>query len=226
MTENTICPGCGRHCNLSEPHCKRGEEYCRTGKMPEQRQGEKQYHEMRRAHYQIADMNDKLMINLRDLGHMMHLLYDGKASQKRILIILNELDTITQKDLTERLGIQPGSASEILSKMESAGWICRTQNETDRRTTDVCLTESGREQATEALAQRRKRHEDMFSCLSEAEKQELLTLLETVCADWRTRYGEHGHHHGHHGGEDHHGGHGHHGGESDANRHLHDAGPP
>lgn len=196
MSEKNICPGCGRHCDLSEPHCGRGEEYRRTGEMPKQH-GKEGYPEMRMAHYYAADMNDKLIINLRDLGHMMRLLYEGKASQKRILIILNETETITQRDLTERLGIQPGSASEILSKLESAGWILRTRNEDDRRTTDVCLTDSGRELAVEALAQRRKRHEEMFSCLSGEERQELLSLLEKVCADWRSRYSEHGNAHGH-----------------------------
>lgn len=170
-----------------------------------------------KAHYHDADMNDKLIINLRDLGHIMRFLYEGKASQKRILIILNESETITQRDLTERLGIQPGSASEILSKLEGAGLIIRTQNEADRRTTDVCLTDAGRELATEALSQRRKRHEEMFSCLSEEEKQELLSLLERVCADWKARYSEmghthgHGHHHnGHHHGHGPHHGHRHH----------------
>lgn len=235
MAEKNICPGCGRHCDLSEPHCGRGEEYRRTGQMPERQQGEghrqemqeeerQHWHEMRMAHYQAADTNDKLIMNLRDLGHMMHFLYEGKASQKRILIILNESETITQKGLTERLGIQPGSASEILSKLENAGLIIRTQNETDRRTTDVSLTDAGRELAKEALTQRQKRHEEMFSSLSEEEKQELLTMLETVCADWRVRYRgngnphERGHHdghghcgrHRHHEGHEHHGGHGHH----------------
>ncbi len=33
MQENTICPGCGRYCNLERPHCGRGKEYRRTGKM-------------------------------------------------------------------------------------------------------------------------------------------------------------------------------------------------
>lgn len=99
---------------------------------------------------------------------------------------------MTQRDLTERLGIQPGSASEILSKLENAGLIVRTQNETDRRTTDICLTEAGREFAAEASAEHRKRHEEMFSCLTEEERQELLSLLERVCTDWRTRYRENG----------------------------------
>lgn len=141
-------------------------------------------------------------------------------SQKRILIILNRSETITQRDLTERLGIQPGSASEILSKLEGSGWIVRTQNEADRRTTDISLTDSGREVAKEALKQRRKRHEEMFSCLSEEEKQELLSLLEKVRCDWKKRYREnedtfkHGRHegHGHRDGGGHHDGHGHHGG--------------
>lgn len=193
MSEKIICPGCGRHCDLSKPHCSRGEEYRRRGEMPEQWYGKEKRYEMRMAHYQAADTNDKLIINLRDLGHIMRFLYEGKASQKRILIILNEVKTITQRDLTEYLGIQPGSASEVLSKLESAGLIIRTQNETDRRTTDVSLTDTGRELAAEALAQRQRRHEEMFSCISEEEKEKLLSLLERIYADWRIRYCEDGH---------------------------------
>lgn len=145
-----------------------------------------------KAHCPAADTNDRLIINLRDLGHMMRMLYEGKASQKRILIILSESERITQRDLTKRLGIQPGSVSEILSKLEGAGWIRRLPNKADRRTTNVFLTESGRELAREALAQRGKRHEEMFSCLSGEEKQELLSLLEKVRADWSRRYMENG----------------------------------
>lgn len=155
------------------------------------------HYKMHKAHDDATDMNDKLIINLRDIGHMMRMLYEGKASQKRILIILDEVGKITQRDLTKRLGIQPGSASEILSKLESAGWMIRTPNETDHRTTDLSLTKSGQKLAKEALAQRKKRHEDMFSCLSEEEKQELLSLLEKICADWRSRYLEKGHAHKH-----------------------------
>lgn len=273
MAEEKYCPGCGRHCDLENPHCGRGETYRRTGELPEReyreehagedgescgreyRHGEgdpcgeeherreKRHREARMLHYQAADENEKLIINLRDLGHMMRSQYEGKASQRRILIILSEEKTITQRDLTKRLGIQPGSASEILSKLESAGLICRTQNETDRRTTDVTLTDEGRELAAQALAQRQKRHTEMFSCLSEEEKQELLSLLEKVSADWRERYrgsghgpherhghhgecgphGEHGRHgeHGHHGEHGPHGEYGHHGEDGPHDEHGH-----
>ena len=220
MQENTICPGCERHCNLERPHYGRGEEYRRTGKMPKQ-QRKRWDQEMYTADDSATDINDRLIISLRNLHHIMRSLYEGKASQKRILIILNGSETITQRDLTECLGIQPGSASEILSKLESSGWIVRTQNESDRRTTDISLTDSGREIAKEAQKQRSKRHEEMFSCLSGEEKQELLSLLEKVRCDWKKRYKEnentfkHGHRHGCRDDGGHHDGHGRH----DSHRH-------
>ena len=209
MTEKNICPGCERHCDLSEPRCGRGEEYGRTGNIQKQRHAKEHGHERGTAYDHNADRNDKLIINLRDLSHMMRQMYEGKASQKRILIILNESEGMTQRDLTERLGIMPGSASEILSKLENAGLIVSTKNKADRRITDLLLTGSGRELAAKALVQRQERHEEMFSCLSEEESRQLLSLLERVCADWRERYGgdrnghEHGHHHGHYGGHGH-----------------------
>lgn len=163
-------------------------------------------------HYQAADINDKMIINLRDISHIMRFLYEGKESQKRILIVLNETGTITQRELTERLGIQPGSVSEVIAKLESAGLILRTLSEIDRRTADISLTEKGKELADQAAEQRNRRHEEMFSCLSSEEKAQLLTLLEKVNADWDQRYrdtekmtdsherhhGRCGHHHGTH----------------------------
>lgn len=174
-----------------------------------------EYGAWHKEHYDTADVNDKLIINLRDLSHIMRFLYEGKGSQKRILIVLDEVgSSITQRELTERLGIQPGSASEILAKLENAGLIVRSSNEADRRTIDVGLTDDGRALAAEAREQRKKRHEEMFSCLSEEERQGLLALLEKVCVDWKSRYCESGDmhkherrhpmHHGKHNAQKHH----------------------
>ena len=172
----------------------------------EQRQKE------RKAHYEAADQNDRMVINLRDISHIMRGLSEGKGSQRRILILLLEAGTMTQRRLTERIGIQPGSASEVIAKLEKGGLIARTESEADRRTTDIVLTDQGRSEAEEALKQRQMRHEEMFSCLTEEEKNTLLSLLEKVNDDWSKRYQNleghhHGHHHcGHH--EEHHQGHG------------------
>ena len=45
----------------------------------------------REAHYQSADTNGKLIINLRDVGHMLRGLYEGRGSQQRVLIVLNDM---------------------------------------------------------------------------------------------------------------------------------------
>lgn len=146
----------------------------------------------RREHYASKNVNDKLIINLRDLSHIMRLLYEGRGSRKHVLIVLNDSGRITQRELTQKLGIQPGSVSEILSKMESAELIARTPNGADRRTTDISLTDKGKMLAAEAAEKRRQRHAAMFSCLTEEEKKVLLSLMEKVYADWEQRYLEKG----------------------------------
>lgn len=151
----------------------------------------------RAAIYDTSDINNKLILNLRDLGHMIRFLYEGKGSQKRILILLHETGSMTQRELTERIGIQPGSASEVIGKLESAGLILRTPSETDRRTSDIRLTPEGLIQAEEAARQREIRHQDMFSHLTAEEKDTLFTLTEKLNADWDKRYREYdkGHEH-------------------------------
>lgn len=135
-----------------------------------------------------ADINDELIIGLRDISHTMRFLYEGRGSQKRILIVLLETGRITQRELTKKLNIKPGSASEVLAKLEDAGLIIRTQSENDRRTVNVELTEAGRSAADEAASQRRNRHIDMFACLSDDEKSTLMHLLEKINKDWDHRY--------------------------------------
>lgn len=139
-------------------------------------------------HDNASDINRKLIINFRDISHTMRTLYEGRGSQKRVLIVLLETGKITQRALTERLGIQPGSASEVIAKLESAGLLVRTAGEEDRRTADISLTEAGVRQAEEAKIKREQRHEQMFACLSDCEKTQLLALLEKLSRDWETRY--------------------------------------
>ena len=140
--------------------------------------------------YQDLDKNNRLIWNLRDISHTMRRISEGKGGQKRILILLLEDGATTQSALTQRLGIQPGSASEVLAKLEHAGLIRREPSAGDRRTTDVLLTDEGRAAAEEARQQRMLRHDQMFACLSEDEKDSLLAMLEKINAAWAQQYGE------------------------------------
>lgn len=155
----------------------------------EEKKSYQNHNEWRKVHYNAGDINDKLVINLQDLSHTIRFLYEGRGSQKRILMILEEIGhSITQQELTELIGIKPGSASEVLAKLENTGYIKRTPSEIDRRTVDVELTKSGELSAMEVRIGRGERHEEMFSCLSGDEKKNLLLLLEKVNDDWEKRY--------------------------------------
>ena len=85
-------------------------------------------------------LDEQLVNAILDVGRDIRRLFEGKESQSRILMILRLHGAVTQKMLIQILHIQPGSASEILKKMEKAGLIIRVPNEMNRRASDIVLT--------------------------------------------------------------------------------------
>lgn len=196
--KNNICPCCPKGCDLSAPRCGRGEEYLRTGVVPER--GNRNHHEEHQhPNYEEMGIDGKLFALLGKLGRIGYGGFTGKSSQNRILHILSNSECMTQRELTERLGIQPGSVSEVIKKLESAGLIVRRSNSEDRRTVDILLTDAGKAR----LAETRSQSDHLpFDALSEEEKQQLLTLLEKLVQHWRGHSrGEGRCKHGHHGEE-------------------------
>ena len=130
----------------------------------------------------VEDMDD-LYALMRACGHVLYHQSSRKSGQGRILRILSHCESIGQRELQEILGIQTGSLSEILAKMENAGFIERERDETDRRRSIVRLTQAGRDRAGEC------RHDgeraDMFSALNEEQKNQLRELLAILLADWK-----------------------------------------
>ena len=133
--------------------------------------------------YTAEDVNGKLLALLRVMGHMGR----GGGGQDRILTLLKESGETTQRALTEQLGIQPGSASEIIGKLEKAGFLVRTPDPEDRRTTDISLTAAGEIRAAEAAERAAKNKQELLSALSGEEKQTLLALLEKLYGSWEDR---------------------------------------
>lgn len=151
------------------------------------------------AHYAAMDTEEKLFFMLGRLGRMSHSAHGGKDSQNRVLHMLLRSGGMTQRELTERLGIQPGSASELIKKLETAGLILREANAEDRRTTNITLTEAGRAQVEENRRHFKETNRALFETLSEEEKLQLLALLEKLAHDWAQRFRGEGHHHHRHG---------------------------
>jgi len=142
--------------------------------------------------YEHSDVGSRLMHNFWGITHILHQLSDGRGSQKRILTILLRHGPVTQSALTEHLGIQPGSASEVLSKLESAGLIFKSDSPADRRTVTIDLTDSGRAKAALALSERERLKSELLAPLSCEEQTALLALLEKVTENWNRRYGGQG----------------------------------
>ena len=140
--------------------------------------------------YDELDINGKLVRNLWKVSHVLRDTSDGRGSQQRILTVLLRSGKVTQAELTEYLGIRPASASEVLAKMESAGWIRREKNALDRRTIDIELTDRGRTEAAVMNGQREQLRKAMFANFTQAEKEGLLAFLEKLTTDWQIRFGE------------------------------------
>jgi DNA-binding MarR family transcriptional regulator len=149
-----------------------------------------------------SSIEERLMGQMRSCAHIMRH-RQGKGSQQRILAILTGRGTMTQRDLTGVLDVRSASVSEILSKVESNGFILRSKNEEDKRNVDVALTKSGHAEAARIDARRGELVQQMFSCLTAEEKTALAALLEKLLTSWREQDdtdgcpgGRHHHHKG------------------------------
>ena len=126
----------------------------------------------------------QLVRRLRRCGHLLHHKYNlSNGSQMRMLLRLRG-GPMTQKELTERLRIQPGSLSEMLTKVERAGLVEKRRSERDRRNFELNLTEEGRAQADRFEKEQAEQANWLLEPLDEAQKQQLLALLDALIAHW------------------------------------------
>ena len=127
---------------------------------------------------------------LRVLHHCGRFVYHrvhGARGQSSVLRILAENPRITQKELLGLLHVQPGSLSEILTKLENKGLIVRAKDEEDKRKVLVAITEEGQRAVGDTSDELTA--EELFAALDEGEQRELTRLLTKVAEDWDVRYG-------------------------------------
>ena len=124
------------------------------------------------------------------LGRCGHFLYHRPAhgrGQKRILKLLTEQKGgLTQKELQSALGVQSGSLSEILSKLEARGLLVRERDEADRRCAIVKITEEGQKRLEQKSDP--ESGETLFSVLSDEEQETLKALLKKLLSSWHSQH--------------------------------------
>lgn len=128
---------------------------------------------------QTSDLTSKLM----KCGHILMHKTGKKRGQENILEILSQHDSISQKQLQDILGIEAGSLSEILSKLEQRDYILRYKDQSDKRKSIITITKQGQEK----IKNKRSDDEALFDMLSEQENQQLVVILDKVLEEWYKR---------------------------------------
>lgn len=132
--------------------------------------------------------NKELLGLMEKCGRFLYHQRGGKRGQGKILKILLTEGEMTQKELQERLGIKPGSMSEILMKLEANGFIFRTKDEDDKRKINLKITTEGTRFFEDKLQKRMEEEKSLFNALS-AEEQELLKgLLSKLLTSWEEHF--------------------------------------
>lgn len=148
-------------------------------------------HEGRGGHRE----DDSLMGLLRQSGHYLYHKKNGGRGlgQGKILSILSDKECMSQKELQEELGIQPGSMSELIQKLEEKNFVKRRKDENDKRKVLVSITEAGKVHVQDIKEEKEER--DLFAVLSEEEQTQLSMLMKKLLASWNTAE-DRGHRHG------------------------------
>lgn len=135
-------------------------------------------------------LENSLGFQVRDLNRAMQ-----RALQIRIqpsgatlgawyfLRVLWEEDSLTQRELATRIGMQEPTAVIALRGMEEAGWITRDRSQEDRRKVHIRLTPAGRALREVLLPRAREVIGVATQGMSEAEVETLIALLKRAKAN-------------------------------------------
>ncbi len=102
--------------------------------------------------------------------------------QSQVLQLVAGNDGIIQRDLAEQLDMRPSSLAELVSKLEHADLIIRTQDEKDQRVMHISLTEKGKQSAAGLQEDASSLKTTLFGCFSEEDISDLLRLTEKLSA--------------------------------------------
>jgi len=147
----------------------------------------------------------------RQMMRFAHLGFHGERGphhgQARLLELISNQNGASQRDLAEEMDVRPSSMTEMLGRLEQAGWIKREQDDQDQRVMRVYLTEAGTQIIEDSSDTRSKSINIIFDCLTEEEKSQLAAInkklsahLENLDSSLRDRFREemqsrHGHNH-------------------------------
>jgi len=101
-------------------------------------------------------------------------------TQWQAIVYLRKREGIKQAALAEVLEIQPISLARLIDRLEIGGWVERRPDPNDRRAVQLYLTPKAEPILSELRDAAAAVHDDTCADMSEAEFEQLLTLLEKI----------------------------------------------
>lgn len=105
------------------------------------------------------------------------------AGQPKVLDYLGRHDGSVQKNIAAGCQIDPATLTGILNRMEERGLIRRCNEDGNRRSLHVYLTEQGWAKQREVRQTMERQSEAVQAGLSEEQRAQLLDSLYQVCAN-------------------------------------------
>ncbi|SCM67554.1 MarR family winged helix-turn-helix transcriptional regulator [Donghicola eburneus] len=139
---------------------------------------------------QHRDRTDQSLIALRRILRATELYSRSLAqsagltpAQLRVLQITAARDgSATPKELAVQMGVSQATVTTLVDRLVARNYAVRVRSETDRRQTNIILTESGQMAVQTAPDALQQRYVQAFEKLKDWEQAQLLASLERVAA--------------------------------------------
>lgn len=104
-------------------------------------------------------------------------LYQG---QPPVLHILHHYNGLTQKEIAEHLKVTPPTLNKSLKRLAANGFVCKKQDEKDKRNTRVYLSDKGNEIINRILIIHNEVNKQMLEGFSDEEVDLLRSFLNRI----------------------------------------------
>lgn len=102
------------------------------------------------------------------------------AVQFRVLQVIAETGQTTAKAISTRMRVSQATITTLVDKLVSRGMVVREKSQTDRRQTNIIITEHGRHTIDEAPDPLQQRYVRRFDDMEDWEQAMLVSALERV----------------------------------------------
>ncbi|SRR5690625_168967 len=135
----------------------------------------------------MRNIEDKVGYQIGMVAHLLHnqynerlAKYDLTVAQARVLYLLQEYGTQTQLELQQRLFIKASTMNGIIESLLNKRLIDKRENEQDKRSKIVSLTENGRKVDKQLWGELEEVESELFKSLSKEEAALMFQWLKKI----------------------------------------------